>query len=504
MPSLKKYQDLPENPGCYLFKDANRTVLYVGKAKSLKKRVASYFIKQDHDPKTELLVKHIDTIDYFVTRNEVEALILENNLIKKYYPRYNIDLKDSRRYAYLHLTTDEYPILEVARTREAPGQYFGPFTSGIYRKEIQRVLGRHFKILTQKPSPLKRKTLNKETYQENLKKAIKILRGDVDDLIRSLTQEMHSASQKMHYEHALNLKNQIEALTYLKEKQLMELRRKYDADIVNFIKFDSTLYLLLFNVYKGVLENKQEFELPATETAFEEFLIQYYSNNKLPKELILPQEIDPALKEFLINKRYSLEIIIPQKGEKKALLGLALKNVEISLKGENLKVQTLKDSLNLEKSPNIIECFDISHLHGTETVASMVTFRNGKPAKTYYRKFRIRTPTGGDDFAAMQEVIYRRYAKSLKETLPEPDLIVIDGGKGQLSAAISILKSLNLNTQVISLAKRLEEIYVPNEKDPIRLDYKNQGLQLLRAIRDEAHRFAISYNRLLRKKKIRN
>jgi len=504
MIKAKDYKLLPNEPGCYLFKNKNEVVLYIGKAKNLKKRVNSYFTKKDHDPKTKILVSQIKLIDFFVTENEIEALILENNLIKKFTPKYNIELKDSRRYAYLYLNEEEYPFITVARTREKPGKYFGPFVSGRFRKEIQKVLSRQFKILSSKPSNLKKKSIDKKEYKERLSQVVKLLKGNVDGLIKSLEKEMKASSSKTHFEHALALKNQIEALSYLKEKQNMELKRNYDADVINFVHFEDKIYLLLFNIYKGVLENKQEFELENSETFFEEFLLKYYSTNEVPKELIVPKKIDDYLIQYLSKlRKKSFEVIFPQKGSKKALLNLALKNVQISLEGENSRVYELQKVLKLKKLPEIIECFDISHLRGKFTVASMVTFKKGKPMKSNYRKFKIRENTNGDDFLAMREVIYRRYAKSLKDTLAFPDLIVIDGGAGQLSSALNILNKLNLNIPVISLAKKLEEIYSPEFKGPLKLDGKNLGLLLLRAIRDEAHRFAINYNRSLRSKSIK-
>jgi len=505
MPEIHDYRKLPADPGCYLFKDSEGAVLYVGKAKDLKKRVASYFTKNDHDPKTGILVKKIRVIDYYVTSNEVEALLLENNLIKKHYPRYNIDLKDSRRYAYLHLSDEEFPVLEIARDRSKRGRYFGPFVSGRYRVEVQKMLGRKFGILTGKPSNLKRRTLNREEYKERVKVAVRILNGDVSKITREMKKEMESASGKTHFEHAMNLRNQIEALTYLKERQNVELRRSYDADIMNFVRSGEKVYLVLFNVYKGILENKQEFEFDFRDAFLEEFLLQYYSGNEMPKELILPVEVDNAMVDYLkILAPKSFEVIVPERGVKKGLLDLAYKNVRSAIHGESEKVLALQKSLELKSEPRLIECFDISHLRGELTVASMVTFRKGMPYKSKYRRFRIRSVDGGDDYGAMREVIYRRYAKSLKETLPMPDLIVIDGGAGQLSSALTVLKKIGLDIPVISLAKKLEEIYVPNQKNTIRLNEKDPALLLLRAIRDEAHRFAISYNRFLRKKKIRS
>jgi excinuclease ABC subunit C len=504
MPAIKDYKKIPAEPGCYLFKDEAGTVLYVGKAKSLRKRVASYFTKKHEDPKTELLVKHIREIDYFVTKNEVEALILENNLIKKHYPRYNIDLKDSRRYAYLHVSEDELPIISVARTRELPGKYYGPFTSGKSRREILKLLERQFKILTSKPSALKKKSLDRAEYLKRLKVAEQILKGKTSELVKSLRKEMDAASKEQNYEYALILRRQIDALLSLKEKQNMELRRNYDSDVVNYIRKGDVIYLLVFNVYKGVLENKQEFEFPYRETFLEEFLLQFYAKQKVPKELILPDEIDSSLALYLEKQRGKrLMVVVPQKGEKKALLDLVLKNVSLSLHGEKIRVLALQEVLKLDKAPNLIECFDISHLRGTNTVASMVVFKDGKPLKSSYRKFRMRLAGGGDDYAAMHETLYRRYGKSLRETMPMPDLIVVDGGLGQLHAAEKVLRELKLEIQVISLAKRLEEIYVPGQREPVRLGLAHQGLLLLRALRDEAHRFAISYQRSLRKKAVK-
>jgi excinuclease ABC subunit C len=504
MPSTLNPKSLPTEPGCYLFKNNQNQVIYVGKAKNLKKRVLNYFQKKDFDPKTLLLKKHIQTIDYYITKTENEALLLENNLIKKHYPKYNIDLKDSRRYAYLRLTQSEFPFLEVARARDEKGIYFGPFTSARYRKEILNILYRQFKILTRKPSPLKRKSLNKETYKIQINQAKQILSGKVNFLIKELKNKMHLASKSTNYEYALSVRRQIEALEILKEKQSVELRRSYDADIINYTINGNQIYLLLFNIYKGILENKQEFEFPNKPNILQDFLIEYYSQNKLPKEIILPKNISKDLEQFLSSlTKKSLIITVPKKGTKKALLDLAFKNVKRTIEGEQAKVFDLQKALSLKTLPNIIECFDISHIRGKHTVGSMVTFLNGKPNKAHYRKFKVKIEANSDDYAAMREVIHRRYAKSLRLTLPLPDLIVIDGGKGQLSSAVSILKELNLNIPIISLAKRLEEIFLPGKSDSIQLNQKQPAILLLRAIRDEAHRFAISYNRLLRNKAVR-
>ncbi len=504
MPEVKSYKELPSDPGCYLYKDKSGKVIYVGKAKNLRKRVASYFTKNDHDPKTALLIPEINSIDFFVTKTEVEALLLENNLIKKYYPYFNLDLKDSRRYAYLRLSTDEFPLLEVARTREEPGEYFGPFVSGMYRREIQELLRRNFGILTSKPSSLKRKSIDPIEYKTRIKKARAILKGDVDALIKQLTEEMTIAAEKKFYEHALKLRGQISAVLSLKEKQSMELRKNYDADVINYVQYGDIVYLLVFSMYRGVLENKQEFELPFSENFLEEFIVQYYASALVPKEVIVPVALDDAVREFLSRmKGSSVALVFPQVGVKKELLRLAEKNVKMALHGAKERVFDLKAALRLKNDPIQIECFDISHLRGKFTVASMVSFRNGAPYKSHYRRFKIIQDTNGDDFTAMREVVYRRYGKSLSETMPLPDLIVIDGGRGQLNAARSALASLNINTPVISLAKKLEEVYTEDSEKPLKLPDKQPGLLLLRAIRDEAHRFAITFNRELRSKNLR-
>lgn len=496
-----KLKVLPTQPGCYLFKDETGTILYVGKAKNLKKRVLSYFQKKDHDPKTLLLVSKIADLDFLITRTEVEALILENNLIKKYYPRYNIDLKDSRRYAYLKFHQGDYPWIEVVRKREGEGEYYGPFVSGAMRRHVLEILRRYFGIFMKKPKDKISKIISQEDYAIKVKQAKKILSGKSEEVIAELEKEMKKSSSIEFYEHALVRRDQILALKSLREKQVMELKRSVDANILNYVISDNTVYLLVFNIRKGILEGKQRFVFDYRKGIIEEFIAQFYSTTDIPQEIILPHEVDSTIKKYLEEiKRSKTKIIVPTRGEKKDLLDLVLKNVEATFFSGLESVVDLRKMLGLKKLPKHIECFDISHLSGTSTVASMVTFIEGKADKSKYRKFKIRTETNADDFAAMHEVILRRYSKTLKESMADPDLIVIDGGLGQLNTALQVLKSLNLNIEIISLAKRLEEVYKPGQSDPISLPRKSKGLLLLRAIRDEAHRFAITYNRLLRSK----
>jgi len=499
---------LPLSPGCYMFLDENGTVIYVGKAKNLKKRVSNYFQKKDHDIKTATLVTKIKKIDFVMTTNEVEAFLLENNLIKKYYPYFNLDLKDSRRYAYIRVSEDELPWLEVARIRNEKGEYFGPFVSGAIRKLVMDTVSRHFKILTQKPSPHIRKLMleNKEEYNKRVAQVKKILKGNADELISELTSSMGDASKKDNFEYALTLRNQIAALQTLKEKQRVEFTKNIDAHIINYAISGGEVHLLVFNVREGVVEEKQEFVFPSSDEPtedFEEFLARFYDSAKVPDEIILPIGVSEGVEAYLSEKaKKKVKIVVPKQGEKKELLEFVTKNITATFFAGKERTSELALVLGLEKAPRTIECFDISHLSGTNTVASMVTFTDGFPDKANYRKFKIKAQVSSDDLAAMKEVVTRRYSGSLSKKMKKPDLIVIDGGPTQLGVAMRVLKELKLTIPVISLAKQFEEIYIPSRTTPIRLDKKNKGLQLLQAIRDEAHRFAISYQRLLRKKEI--
>lgn len=510
-----KNRNIPANPGCYLFKNSSNRIIYVGKAKNLRKRVKSYFQKNELDPKTEAMVHKIDSVDFIVTDNELEALILENNLIKKHSPRYNIDLKDAKRYAYIKLTDEDFPRVLIARRKEGGGRYFGPFVSAAARDYILSALRKSFQIRTCKrmanKSCLRHQialcqapctgNISIAEYSERIRSVELILKGKTNEFIKSKTREMKVASDKLDFERALVLRNQIEAIERLKEKQLMELQKKYDEDIINYVIKDGRVYLILFNIYKGILENKQEFEFEMTANFLDDFIVQYYSENAVPAELILPQEIDDALISFLTLKRNgTVNVKVPKVGEKKQLLDLVLKNIELSFFSEVEALEALKNELNLPELPIVIESFDISHLSGTSTVGSMIQFKNAKPAKSNYRRFKIKTVDGIDDVGAIAEVVRRRYMRLVKEESELPDLIVIDGGTGQLNSAIAELRKLGLWIPIISIAKKFEAVYVPGLTFPMRLDRRSKALKLIQQVRDEAHRFAISYNRFLRKK----
>ncbi len=510
-------KEIPKGPGCYLFKDKSGKIIYIGKAKDLSKRVTSYFQNKDHDVKTKHLVKNISAVEFFITDSEIDALLLENNLIKKHKPKYNIDLKDSKRYAYIQITPEEYPRILVSRKRESRGKNFGPFVSAAKRDHVLQILQRTFKIRTCRRLPKKEciryslglcsapciNKISKKDYLENVGSAEMILRGKTKNLSKILFSKMKEAASKLNFEKALEYKNQLSSLKYLKEKQIAERQKNYDEDIINYIISKDIVYTTVFNSRKGILENKQSFEIDRTGGFFAEFLKRYYSENSLPKELILPEEIDPSIKNFLEKiKKKKLRVVIPKSGEKKKLLELVKKNLSLEILGGEKRVEDLRRALNLNDAPNVIECFDISHLSGTKTVASMVQFNLGKPNKQNYRRFRIRSHTKNDDYASLKEVVRRRYSKLLKENLRMPDLVIIDGGKGQLSSCLGELGKLGVALPIISIAKREEEIFLPGKSSPVILKEKSLALNLVKAIRDEAHRFAISYNRLLRKKEM--
>jgi len=330
-----------------------------------------------------------------------------------------------------------------------------------------------------------------------------ILKGKNKELLKKLNNKMKDFAKNQNFEEALRIRNQSLAIKYLNEKQNVERVKKYNEDIINYIIKDNKVYLILFNISKGILENKQSFTFDFEEDFLEKFISQYYEENDIPKRIIVPKKIDEVINKFLEYKRKSkVKIIIPKIGELKDLLALVKRNVEIHYFGDIEKIEELKKRLNLQELPEVIECFDISHLGGTEVVASMVQFRNGTPDKSNYRKFIIKSFQGNDDFRAMNEVVKRRYKKLKKEGNKFPNLIVIDGGLGQLNSSIKSLKELDIKIPIVSLAKREEEVFIPNSQRSIRMNRKDKARLLLEAIRNEAHRFAIKFQRERRSKNI--
>ena len=506
---------VPDKPGCYLYKDVKGVIIYVGKAKNLRKRVSQYFQKTLADEKTRQLVARIATADFIITNSEVEALLLENSLIKKHQPKYNINLKDAKQYAYLEVTAEEFPRLITLRDKtKATGALYGPFVSGFARQELAQFLIKTFKIRTCRKLP-KRACLryhlglcdapcingiSREEYLENVAQAEQVLKGKTSEARKTLEKKMTAAAKNEAFEQAQRYKEQLSALAWLEEKQTVERNKRSEEDIFNFHVSGETVYMMRFSVRKGTLEGKESFTFEQGPDWYESFLTSYYEDHDVPKEVILPRKVGKVTEAFLsLKAERKVVVTVPVQGAKKELLSLVKKNIIYEYFAGEERLEDLKEQLLLEKKPSVIECFDISHLSGTFTVASMVCFKDGKPFKSGYRRFKIKQDQN-DDFLSMKEVVGRRYKRLQEEKKDFPDLIVIDGGKGQLNAAQEALGELGLTLPIISLAKKFEEIYLPGRDTPLRLGQKSKGLLLLRAVRDEAHRFAITYNRLLRKK----
>ena len=544
----EKIKKLPFAPGVYQFYDKNAKLLYVGKAKSLKKRVSSYFAKNHKDQKTAELVKKIADLEIITTKNEVEAFLLEASLIRKNQPPYNIDLKNSSgRYAYLKITEEKWPRIVIARNQKdlRGGKIFGPFVSAAARRETQYQANSILKLRTCNILPKQAcllyhlnlcsapciNNISEADYASNAKLAEKFLRGDNKELKETLAREMKEFSAARKYEQAKLRRDQILALEQIRDKQNIDLPKGYDQDVINYIVTPRETVIQMLNVVKGLVSGRKEFRFdltpgpasPADRPSpykgegeggeVSEFLRRYYENNDIPEEIILPRKLDDAkaLSEYLgtLNKRKVI-FTVPQKGAKKELLDLLRQNLEISARVGNAVLMELQQALNLPALPRVIEMFDISHTGGKEIVASMVQFIDGQANKNGYRKFKIKTVFDNDDFASMREVVRRRYAHLLSKSATStsrlqrdgilPDLIIVDGGRGQLSAALGVLQELGINTPLAALAKREEEIYTVGRRFPARLPKTSEALKLVQRIRDEAHRFAITFHRQRRSK----
>ncbi len=505
--------EIPRQPGCYLFSDEQGRVIYIGKAKELRRRVSSYFKRRDLDPKTQVLVSHIHSVQTIVTSREEEAFLLENNLIKRHQPKYNIDLKDAKSFATLRLTAEDFPRLVISRRRQEDGRHFGPFVSAEQRDEVMRFLVRVFRLRTCRklpkkpclrfhiglcPAPCAGK-ISLPAYRERIARVVEVLAGRGGALIHQLGEEMarHAAAEE--YEAALELRDQIAALERLAERQAVQRVARGSEDVLQYAVGGGEVFLLLFHVERGTLCRREEFQFAGSEDTVEEFLSRYYAENPVPKELILPRRPDDGLVAYL--RRLGVRrVTVPLRGGKRQLLALARLNLDSVFFAGDRRQHELRERLDLPDPPETIDCVDISHLSGTAMVGSLVRFRHGKPDKAGYRRFRIKTLSGVDDPAAIAEVVRRRFTRLVGEGTPLPDLLVIDGGETQLTAARRELEACGVRVPVIAIAKRFEEIYRPGVRAPLRLDARDPALLLLRAIRDEAHRFAIAYHRLLRQK----
>jgi excinuclease ABC subunit C len=522
-PNDFKSQKIPTNPGVYLYRNETGEILYVGKAKNLRSRVKSYFTNNDQPAKTKQLVLHIRSIDWIIVNNEVEALLLENKLIKQHTPKYNIDLKDAKTFAYISLTREPYPRILTSRKVSRKLESFGPYTEGFIRQDLQRLVVHVFKLRTCKTMH-KRACLNFhihtctapcignvsiEQYTEQVNQARSLLNGNFQQTIEQLDHQMHDASLERKYEEALDIRNQIVSIKLLNQHQIVDNERRFDQDIIAFKQVGEKMLAVQMGVRKGVLRGKTQFTVDLQPQVEQEFLKAYYATNQIPREILLNKPCwqenleKKALEEFFSTKRNGpVSLTIPRRADKLALVQLAEKNLESTLEVDSALVD-LQTALKLSVLPRVIECFDISNLGQEHVVSGMVTFRDAKPEKKNYRKFKIKTFVGQDDFASMNEVVSRRYKRLIEEKSPLPDLVMIDGGPGQVSAAKGALNNLGLQIPLIGLAKEKEEIYLPDESTPRSYDKNSRMMLLLRKIRDAAHEFSLGYNLKRRQMKIR-
>ncbi len=544
----QKLADMPVNPGVYQYLNKNGKIIYVGKAKNLRNRVRSYFHKaRPVDAKTKVLVKKIHDIEVIVTDSEAEALILEDNLIKKYKPRYNIMLKDDKSYPFIRVTNEPYPRIFATRKIVKDGSmYFGPYTEVKNMKQLLRTVRTMFRIRSCNLNIDEESIKNKKhkvcldyhidkcdgpceglisyiKYNRNVKQAIEIINGKTKGLEKQLEEEMNRLSEEMKFEEAAVIRNRYLYLKEYTSRQKVVSTDLIDRDVFGLARIDNAACSLVFKIRDGKLIGKRHFIIPKAEGLADEKIIQttiekwYLESEFIPREIHLPvmPEQDDFIKDWLIEKRGgSVDISVPKIGDKKKFVNMAATNAEFLLREYFLAlakreqtvtrpVQALQRDLKLAKPPVRIECFDNSHIQGSELVSSLVVFENGRPKKSDYRKFKIKTVGKNDDFAAMREAVGRRYSKLLEEKADLPDLIIIDGGKGQLSGAYRVLKDLGIenNVTIIGLAKRLEEVFFPGIKDSLLLPKTSSALKLIQQVRDEAHRFAITFHRQLREKR---
>lgn len=523
---------LTEKPGVYQYFDAEGKILYVGKAKNLKKRVSSYFQKEHDNSRLKLLVKKIADIKIIVVNTEYDALLLENNLIKQYKPRYNVSLKDDKTYPWLCLKKENFPRLFYTRKKIKDGsEYFGPYASVTSVKTLLTFIKENFKLRTCSLD-LSEKNIagkkfracldyhigtckapciglqTKDDYDENIKQIKSIIKGNIGSVIREMKQQMALHSEKMEFEKAQEVKEKVEALEKFQAKSMVVSNVIDNLDVAAMVHDNDTYYITYFRVANGAIIASQTIEAKKKldESDSDVFLYALYDmrieTESTANEIVVAFYPEGELPEA--------KFFVPKAGDKKVLLDLCARNAEeyrinknrqlaITDPEENTKriLAQMKKDLRMRVEPERIECFDNSNIQGHHAVSAMTVFINGKPAKKEYRHYNVKTVEGPDDFATMEEVIYRRYTRVLEEKLDMPQLIVIDGGKGQLSAACNSLKKLGLlgKVEIIGIAKRLEEIYYPGDPIPLYLDKRSETLRIIQHIRDEAHRFGITHHR---------
>jgi len=544
-----KLKQLPTSPGVYLFRNEKKTIIYIGKAKNLRNRVRSYFRKNKHQsPKNSTMIKHIHDLEWIVVSNEVEALLTEANLIKEHEPKYNIALKDDKSFPFIRITHEPFPQIFITRTIVKDGsKYYGPFTNVNLLRVMLKALYKVFPIRTctyalndQVIADKKvdlcldyhiRKCegpcqgLVSEKHYRNMVNRIEVfLKGKTKETESFIKEKMLLASQEQRFEDAGVFRDQLEAIKSFKDRQRKIAANFDDRDVFALARNDQLGIVTIIRIRSGRIFSREKISLQSMddhdEKTLQTVITRFYMDSDfIPNEICLPFHPDDEseLLELLRQQRKgAVQFHYPERGEKAKEIRITHQNAKLLLgewiirrkKRKELVPKTLnqlQEDLNLNAPPRRIEAFDISHLDGTNTVASMVCFIDGKPRKSEYRKFKVKTVEGIDDFASMREIVFRRYNRVKREEKPLPDLVLIDGGKGQLSMALSALRGLGLDyLPVIGLAKRLEEVFVPGHSEAQSIHKQSPGLILLRRIRDEAHRFAITYQRQKRNKSVKS
>ncbi|MDA9669093.1 excinuclease ABC subunit UvrC [bacterium] len=503
---------IPQKPGVYHFYDFDGEVIYVGKAKNLKRRVSSYFTKTHKSLKTKNLVSKITDISCIIVETEIDALLLENNLIKKHQPRYNILLKDDKSYPWICIKKEEFPrVFQTRNVVKDGSEYFGPYMSGY----VVNVLLDYFSELFYDngftpDSYLNRRvsSSSKDNYQKIIDEIRKILKGDIKTIIGSLKNRMLFFSEKLDFENAQKTKEKIALLNNYQSKSAIVSSKINNVDVFSICSEKNFAFVNYLKITSGAVVLSHSVEIKKRLSEDDDSILQFVITdlrrrfNSVSKTIFCSHSINCIWPET--------KLIVPKIGDKKKLIELSLRNakyMQFEKKKQNLMAKEkkektsslfrLKEDLKLKLIPSHIECFDNSNLQGTNPVAACVVFKNGKPSKKEYRLFNIKTVVGPDDYKSMEEVVFRRYKRLINEKKPLPQLIVIDGGKGQLSSAVKSLKQLNIDGQIaiIGIAKRLEEIYFPNDSTPLYLDKKSSSLKLIQQLRNEAHRFGINHHR---------
>ncbi len=551
IPLSEKVANLPLSPGVYIYRDKGRSVLYVGKAKKLRNRVRSYFQEsRPVDGRIRTMVSKIDDLEVIVTDSEAEALILENNLIKQYQPRYNILYRDDKSYPYICITKEDRPRVYPTRTIIKDGsKYYGPYDSVGAMKRTLETIRKAFDLCT---CAVSIKNIDKtrgvpkwhscfddylqncsgdwdqERYAETIKKVERLVNGQTDALLRELKEEMQIASDALAFEEAAKLRDSYLAVERFSQKMKMVADKKVDRDVfaVNVAEDLGEACGVLFKIREGKLIGKfhrflKNIDGLSIHDLIQSFIEDYYTGQytaAIPDEVYISHAMtdDEPLVEYLYQERAKkVPVHVPERGEKAQLIKMATANARLHLNERRLEkekaerdriphaVKELKEHLKLQRLPRRIECFDNSNFQGSDPVASMVSFVDAKPRKSEYKRFNIKTVVGPDDFASMKEILTRRYSAVMKDGLQIPDLIVVDGGKGQLSSAVAALKEIGFygECEIIGLAKRLEEVFVPGRSEPYMIPKKSTALKLLQQARDEAHRFAITFHRQKRAKR---